>query len=529
MEKKQKTGVEKPLAASENHLGAGYLLDPFDKLEGRTWSEKILAIVVAFSVLLAVSFALLIFGDKLNAKGMAVTRFAAKGQAPLAAHFYPAEVRDRIAVALYDPEFLRETGSAWPISYGDHADWLLRIASEADPKPRAIMLDITFGQERDDPSLPRLQETLCTIQNDLGVPVFLAAVASVEDGKLHLRRGLDPIDPKTGASCFTPVDVSYVPDPVDSIAWQYPVKRYLGTRGWVNGEADGEDIASLETAASAIAQQAGQVDLTRESEPLALMWGLQTADLDQRPEILNHCGEGRIDWRRLIPGIVREFLPGKVTGPICPYHKTFSMGQLTSMSEGEMSSAFGGRYVFVGAFIPGYNDFVSSPIHGLIPGVYLHSMALDNLLSFRGEYKIAAEWTEALHSPDLWVSVVLAVLAIVIVRFIWAITRNRLKRSLADHPWFQRIAGWHRQRKTLLARVCWVPFDVATWIVGLSVKAAVALFIVAVLQWKFRIGMLPVTELVAMTLVAEGLHVMKRISIFVTGESGGAAGHGEHD
>ncbi len=38
------------------------------------------------------------------------------------------------------------------------------------------------------------------------------------------------------------------------------------------------------------------------------------------------------------------------------------------------------RLVMVGASITSTGDLVQSPVHGLIPGVYLHAMALDNLI-----------------------------------------------------------------------------------------------------------------------------------------------------
>ena len=86
----------------------------------------------AYLILVCVSFAMLWLGDKLNASGMALTRFMASGQAPVTAQFaYPAGGRDQIAVFLYDHEFLRETGTSWPMSYQDHADWLLRLTGHA--------------------------------------------------------------------------------------------------------------------------------------------------------------------------------------------------------------------------------------------------------------------------------------------------------------------------------------------------------------------------------------------------------------
>ncbi|NEI74575.1 CHASE2 domain-containing protein [Rhizobium lusitanum] len=40
------------------------------------------------------------------------------------------------------------------------------------------------------------------------------------------------------------------------------------------------------------------------------------------------------------------------------------------------------RFVFVGSALHGLNDTVASPVHGPLPGVYKHAVALDNLISF---------------------------------------------------------------------------------------------------------------------------------------------------
>jgi hypothetical protein len=49
------------------------------------------------------------------------------------------------------------------------------------------------------------------------------------------------------------------------------------------------------------------------------------------------------------------------------------------------------RFVFVGAHLSGLNDTVSSPVHGDLPGVYSHAVALDNLWHFRENYPTKPE------------------------------------------------------------------------------------------------------------------------------------------
>ena len=58
----------------------------------------------------------------------------------------------------------------------------------------------------------------------------------------------------------------------------------------------------------------------------------------------------------------------------------------------------------------------------------------------------------------------------------------------------------------------------ATWLLGRVAQGAVAIVLIAQLQSVFRIGMLPVVELVAMALVVEGLNVLGRLKRLITGE-----------
>jgi hypothetical protein len=497
-----------------------FCLQPFDKLkdEGPAW--RLIGLLVAFGLLVLLSFALLSLSDRINASGMVVTRFMARGQAPLTAHFYPAHARDQITVVLYDPAFLRSTGSAWPIRYGDHADWLLRLATTTDARPRAILLDVTFGQERADDSLPALQDALCALQIDYGIPVFLAALASVEDGRLHVRRGLSPTHPESGQPCFTLVDVGYTADPLDRLVWTYPLTRYLNGNGWQHGPPSGPEIPALQSAAMRIASDAAGIDLGPETDPMALVWGLHTPDLSDRPELLGYCREGVTQWSRLIPGLVRNLFVTEQKRPICPYHRTLSMAQVGALPEEALAPLVADRYLMVGAFVPGYNDLISSPIHGLIPGVYMHAMALDNLLTYQDRYKLSTDWSDINRTPELWKAGLAAVAAVFAVHLVWSVTRSALLAWPTFRNFTDRIPlrQWYVNTRNLPRRLAKLLLGALSWLLKRMAQAAAALLLIASLQDEFRIGMLPVVELVTMTLVAEGLNMMARIRRFLGGE-----------
>src|SRR5690606_13263919 len=67
----------------------------------------------------------------------------------------------------------------------------------------------------------------------------------------------------------------------------------------------------------------------------------------------------------------------------CPYAITIKEEDLTSE---KARGLLEGRAVLIGQSLPGIHDIVESPVHGQIPVVYLHAMALDNLLNWHTSY-----------------------------------------------------------------------------------------------------------------------------------------------
>ena len=469
----------------------------------------------ALLVLTLASFTMLWLGDKLNASGMALTRFMARAQAPLTAQFhYPALARDKITVALYDQEFLEASGSAWPISYQSHADGLLRLAADPSARPRAIMLDITFGQERDDPTVDSLRQALCRIQNEFKVPVFLAALPSPETGRLAVRAGLGADSPGTAPPCFTLVGVDYLPDPLDGLAWSYPLTRHLADAGWQPGPAS-EPLRqpAYRSAAMAMAQDAAGLDLGLETVPMALVWGHNSAPQAHRPKRLANCRPGTPELRQLVPGVLRQLWEDSNKPPLCPYHRTLSMAQLEVLEEGELAPYLAGRYVLVGAHVPGFNDFADSPVHRITPGIYMHAMALDNLLTYGSRYKLSAEWTLP-PTLELLVPGLLTIGVVFAVHLLWNALQSWLVRAVQARGWPPALAGLragYLARPERTRRLLGLPVVALAWLARLSLQSIAAMVLIGLLQARFRIGMLPVVELVGMTLLAEGLGYLKKI------------------
>lgn len=483
-----------PASSKSAYWLAKALGDP-EKRKSRGECLGWMSMGISFLILCFLSFILLWLGDHINASGMAVTRLLARAKAPVVAQFYPEDQRERIALVMYDQEFLDNNGAAWPISYSDHADWLLRLAG-GEAKPKAILVDITFTQDREDPSLLALKEALCAITHEYKVPVFLAGLADNKSGRLRVRTGLDP-DPGDGREpCFTLVGVSYEPDPVNRIAWQYPLTRHLRADGWQTGVAPDGSLPSYRSASLAMAQDAAGLDLGPETDPLALLWGYASSPNTDPPRFLRYCEPGVARWQMWIPGLFRKLWEHGPKKPVCPYHHTLSMAQVSALSDHDLATNIGGRFLIVGAAIPGYNDLVDSPIHGLIPGPYLHAMALDNLLTFKGEYKLSTDWSTP--SPDLLAAALIAVFAVFLVHIVFACARAKILNANWIPSWLNGDSNDSHERPLRDAFVRTI-----LWALRISFATIAAILVIAFLQKWFRIGMLPVVELATMTIAAE--------------------------
>jgi hypothetical protein len=71
----------------------------------------------------------------------------------------------------------------------------------------------------------------------------------------------------------------------------------------------------------------------------------------------------------------------------CPYIPSFDVVEILSGdTDPHAALMIKDRIVFYGADIIGAADSVETPTHGRLPAVFVHAMALDNLMSMRGEY-----------------------------------------------------------------------------------------------------------------------------------------------
>lgn len=292
---------------------------------------------------------------------------------------YPTTGQEEITVLLFREENLKDLGSQYPVPYQLHADILEALASYG---PKAVFVDFAFVDQRDDRSLEQLSTVLCQLR-DAGSEVFLATPLA-GDGQ---PQGLAPL-----LRCARPV----MPE-MDEKTAESGVLTYFHGRQTPAGFVPSAAFAMAGTSSGMIPEQA---------EKLEIIWGKGVDPFNQR-------------WMECREKLGAELLAGILSdNPLsarlnCPYHRTITVNHLlNSIGDGDIESALRGKTVLYGAGFRFTGDTVESPVYGEMPGVYLHAMAFDNLLSFRQDYKRSDRNGLLVKSIDL--AVLLAAAALLV-------------------------------------------------------------------------------------------------------------------
>lgn len=338
-----------------------------------------------------------IFGEEF------ATRKAARVVAPFVGAFYKPDVRnDNITVVLVDDKALDDAQESWPPSY----DFYAKIVSDvAQYRPSAIFVDLIFSSVRADAKVTGLQDVLKRMQAE-HIPVFLAAALN-EKRELFVREGLEGL--------ATKVAVEYDPDELDHVVWTYPMLARASRHA--------------RSAALSIYEDALHHKIDDPREELALTWGLFPVRDGIEWTILNgngqrdaahkdddhvsghypdpaadvfkenydlYCNESQ-QTVPLVIGAVFHALVAKHGRPVCVFHHTLYQREMAYPNESQsdrLKWLLKDKVVMIGSAFGYSNDVIVSPIQDRVPGVYLHAMALDNLITRGPDYTKAIELHE---------------------------------------------------------------------------------------------------------------------------------------
>lgn len=354
--------------------------------------DLIAAALMAFLVMWGIG-ALISYDTSVRGQDRALARTFA----PVIATLYPQSGKERIAVVTIDDADLADYGEKWPASQS----WYARRMLDLIPlKPRAIFIDLVFLGSRLRGGEERVVDAACKARL-AGVPVYIASTSA--PGQWSATESLYAAAQVETASgqrrpCIEFVGVGIEPDSEDGAMWHYQLAA----------EQQPPSVAlqmfcQMASAAvtSPVCQQRSAASLSME-----IFWSASPHANNARFETrTNKAGKAvhacRMSWSLMdyIP-VVGSLLaqqrasrePGAprsvLSLPLCPDHLWITARELNPLYDDTSSraarSAVTGRFVLIGNHLESGNDVIYSPIHKALPGVFLHAMALDNLIALQG-------------------------------------------------------------------------------------------------------------------------------------------------
>ena len=358
-------------------------------------TKRSCAVLTAFGSFV---FGVLLLQMDLFGYGEATKRFTEVLAFQLFAPAYTGGHPKGMTVLLVDDNGLDEMQTTWPLSYEEHAGLLRRLV---DFRPAAIMVDILFLDDRrtkeGDRGFEALREIVAepAIPSDGGppVPVFLATTEELASNPVSDTFARDE-EPAAGAGERWDEGVQYV-----VVASQDSVRQSLHYPLSSGAGAEGQDQGAAYEIYRFLCNSRddfGCVDRKVRDEnygyPMYVYWSVE-------PPPLNVGQADRGIFCRTIPSYPMYFAE-RASERFAPYYQTcppvdtilardffHSKYRNTKRAKDLFGAAFTDKVVFYGVSLEGLRDVVQTPNHGLTPGVYLHAMALDNLITLGRDYQ----------------------------------------------------------------------------------------------------------------------------------------------
>ena len=301
---------------------------------------------------------------------------------------YPATQQESIRVVMIDDEQLplKPFGSKeWPLNYSEYAELISKILAQ---KPRGVFVDLLFDTEirRD---IEPLQQMIRSIPRS-GPPVVFATYAD-EKTKILLPAELGF---KGGGAMKGVVELV-------SNANHYQIGL---------GRKDGAASAAVVLYNTTVKKPSDRIPVTTHGEFLVAWGNTLPNDVPGDPPCANIVDTPDSRWEAFVLSIWSG-LSGTIPSSTrtdelsswqrmqpCPYHKEISARDVMQLDGPELESQLKDKFVLIGAEVKGSGDIVNSPVHGQLPGVFLHAMALDNLLTFNGKPLEKNAWVDLLQA-----------------------------------------------------------------------------------------------------------------------------------
>ncbi|MFT3755963.1 MAG: CHASE2 domain-containing protein [Pseudoxanthomonas sp.] len=312
--------------------------------------------------------------------------------ARIMAPFYHSAAQDHIAVVMIDDHTLEARGIGWPPQYAYYDEMLRRILAQ---RPRAVYLDILMQQRRSyDDSYEDARLGIGEEIAAAGIPVYFGVAApggtSIFSGAGGAR---DVVTSWQGEGSDYPLTID-----------GKRINEHGQTLRQDAGQGPGADNRSVALAlydaacplsAAGCGQAASELSQQARAQPLVVQWGstlprCREGAADENPcarsaEVSN--GARMVEALKLLRDSFNSGRDEQIENRKRREHAyTFTLFE-EQLDDEVMRGVLTDRVVLVGTHLVGLDDRVVSPVHQQIPGVYLHAMALDNLMNW-GERRL---------------------------------------------------------------------------------------------------------------------------------------------
>lgn len=388
-------------------------------------------------------------------------------------YLYPTTGREKVSVALIEEDTLHTLDAPWPWNYGAHQRALDAILAY---KPKAVVVDFLFVDSRPDETLRDLADEIARYKK-AGVPLYF-------EGGIDLPYGEAPLRPelaRTGVAILDPTINVY-----DGVVRQYPTSgRCFGPEGLRSGSCPSLALKVYQ-------DNFPEHPLAPLNGMMELVWGTKTDPHNlkwRRFKDENGIERPCNDDAGFAVRIYRAFFDKSTAISHCPYNAIVPVEKLVmGMEDGDFPALLTGRVVFYGAALQGAQDKSFMPVNGLQANVFVHAMALDNLITFEGRPEQNV-MTVGPYTFSNNLAQVMAIVPIILIlstmhmrRIRWRQKKTRRVEHGAMAEWFldkgvEKLWHWLAFFLALgigLLLAMWVGLSVANWIEDVFVAVELA-------------------------------------------------------
>lgn len=284
-------------------------------------------------------------------------------------YLYPTTGHEKVSAAIIDEETLHTANMPWPWTYSTHARVLDSLLAY---KPKAVVIDFLFVDNRLDDTLPDLVAEIRRYQK-AGVPIYF-------EGGIDLPFGENPLRPEIAATGVPILDPSILV--YQGVARQYPING----RCYRTKTPENQDCYSL--ALQVYQDLFHDLKLDSRDGLMEIVWGTRTDPTnDKWMQVKDADGNLRPCHNEMgfFQRIYLAFFDTSAVLARCPYTGVIPVQSLLQgADDDDVTNLAGNRIIFYGASLQGAQDKSYTPVNGLLPNVFVHAMAMDNLISFNG-------------------------------------------------------------------------------------------------------------------------------------------------